>query len=76
VTQLHSTGVRKMTILRTGEAVSRVERWTGHHSVLCLCTIETMRAMFERMGKRDVAWERTKCVSEGATSCVTTLTWT
>jgi hypothetical protein len=73
--QLHSTGARKMRILKPGEAESTVAHWPGHHPLLCLCAIETMRALFERMGKKDVAWERTSCVSEGGSECVTRLTW-
>ncbi len=73
--QLHSTGVRRMRILGPGEAESTISHWPGHHPVLCLLAIETMRALFERMGKKDVEWTRTSCVSEGGTECVTRLTW-
>ncbi len=74
--QLHTTGKRKITIDTPTSATSIVAEWPGHHAVLCTITIETMRAIFERMGKRDVRWERTRCVSKhGGTECVTKLTW-
>jgi hypothetical protein len=74
--QLHTTGARRMTITSERSAESVVARWPGHHPILCTCTIETMCAIFETMGKREVAWERTACVSRGAKECVTILRWT
>jgi hypothetical protein len=73
--QWHTTGVRKMRIVRNGEAESIVAKWGGHHPVLCTVTIETMCSVFELMGKKDVKWVRTACVSSGAPECVTRLTW-
>ncbi|MBX3186597.1 MAG: hypothetical protein KF819_06265 [Labilithrix sp.] len=74
--QLHSTGVRRMKIVGPNEARSVTAKWPGHHPLLCTLTIETMCALFERMGKRDLQWERVKCVSsDGGDECVTRLTW-
>lgn len=73
--QFHSTGKRKIEIIRDGEAESIVSDWGGHHPILCTITLETMCAVFELMGKKDVKWERTACVSAGASECVTRLTW-
>ena len=73
--QLHTTGVRSMRITGPCEAESRIEDWAGHHPLLCTCVIETMCAIFEHMGKQDVAWTRLSCVSKGGAACVTRLTW-
>lgn len=73
--QLHTTGERRMKVLAPGEAESAVARWPGHHPQLCTLTIELMCAVFERMGLRDVTWERTSCVAEGGAECVTRLRW-
>lgn len=75
--QLHNTGRRRMKIDGPGEATSTVSDWPGHHPLLCTITIETMRAIFVRMGKKDVQWKRIKCVTtHGGKECVTKLTWT
>jgi len=80
--QLHSTGEREVTIFEepgpNGErrAESIVRDWPGHHPVLCTVTIETMCAIFETMGCREVEWRRTKCISkDGGRACVTERTW-
>lgn len=73
--QLHSTGDREVTVTSAAAATSSVRRWSGHHPVLCTFTIETMCAVFEVMGKTDLRWERTACVSRGSKECVTLLTW-
>jgi hypothetical protein len=73
--QLHTTGVRKMRVLGDREAESVVSQWPGHHPLLCTITIETMCSVFELMGKKDVKWKRTACVSAGASECVTLLSW-
>jgi hypothetical protein len=84
--QLHTTGVREMTIVRNddgdgderagvGEAISITRDWGGHHPLLCTCVIETMCAIFEQMGKKDVKWVRETCVGSGAAECRTRLTW-
>lgn len=72
---IHDTGDRRFDIEGPGEAVSVVSNWAGHHRVLCLVTIETMCALLESMGKKDVRHERLSCVSDGATECVTRVTW-
>jgi hypothetical protein len=73
--QLHTTGERRVRILGPGEAESVVTRWHGHHPLLCTITIETMCALFESMGAKDVTWNRVACVSRGAEECVTRLSW-
>jgi hypothetical protein len=80
--QLHTTGVREMTIVTSnddgsGEAISITRDWAGHHPLLCVCVIETMCAIFEQMGKKDVKWSRESCVGVGvgASECRTRLTW-
>ena len=75
--QLHSTGPRRIKIEGPGEATTIVTDWPGHHPLLCTIRIETMRAIFLRMGKKNVEWKRIKCVSvHGGRECVTKLTWT
>lgn len=74
--QLHSTGVRTMTILGEGEAESRITRWPGHHPALCALTNELMCAIFETMGCRNVRWERVRCIThDGGDTCVSRVTW-
>jgi hypothetical protein len=74
--QLHTTGRRRMKIEGSTEATSVVSDWPGHHPLLCTITIETMRAIFVRMGKKDVEWNRERCVStHGGNECITKLTW-
>jgi hypothetical protein len=74
--QIHSTGDRSLELTSRTTAVSTVRDWGGHHPVLCTVTIETMCALFESMGKKNVRWTRTACVSRGAQECVTRLEWT
>lgn len=73
--QLHSTGDRRMRITGQGTAESSVSNWTGHHPVLCTITLETMCAVFDLMGCKDVRYKRVTCVSRGATECTTQVTW-
>lgn len=73
---IHDTGDRKIELTAPGEALSSVRNWAGHHRMLCLLTVETMCAMFETMGCKNVQHERASCVSDGATECVTRVTWT
>lgn len=73
--QLHSTGDRRITIVRPGLAESVVSRWPGHHRMLCTITIETMCALFGNMGKKDVRWHRAACISRGDRECLTRVTW-
>ncbi len=73
--QLHTTGERRMRILEDGVAESIVTDWPGHHPLLCTLTIETMCAIFETMGCKDVGWSRKSCVAEGAAECRTIVTW-
>ncbi|MBS2019165.1 MAG: hypothetical protein JST00_40230 [Deltaproteobacteria bacterium] len=75
--QLHTTGSRRIELGAPGTATSIVTDWPGHHRLLCTITIETMRAILLRMGKKDVQWKRVRCVSvQGGTECITKLTWT
>ena len=74
--QLHSTGVRQMKITAPKVAESIVRDWTGHHPVFCTITLETMCAIFEMMGCKDVRYKRISCVSRGgAKECKTELYW-
>lgn len=73
--QWHSTGERRMRIVRKGMAESYVSQWPGHHPHLCTMTIETMCAVLETMGCTNVQWERLYCVSNGASECKTIVTW-
>jgi hypothetical protein len=73
--QLHSTGERRVKIIRPGLAESIVFNWPGHHPLLCTMTIETMCAVFETMGCKNVSWERVSCVSDGARECKTFVSW-
>ncbi len=72
---LHDTGDRRIEIVAPGEAISTIARWSGHHHLLCLLVVETMCAVFETMGCRNVKNERISCVSNGARECVTRVTW-
>jgi hypothetical protein len=72
---LHDGGCREIRIVRDGLAISRTWDWPGHHPLLCEVTIETMCAIFELTGKRDVVARRTQCVSQGASECVAEVRW-
>lgn len=76
--QWHTTGDREVEVTSPTTARSVVRRWPGHHPVLCTITIETMCAVLETMGCKEVRWERTACVSRdaGPRECVTLLEWT
>jgi hypothetical protein len=74
--QWHSTGERRVKIIGRGLAESFVFNWAGHHPHLCTMTIETMCAVFETMGCKNVSWDRVECVSKGAPHCKTIVTWT
>jgi hypothetical protein len=73
--QLHSTGDRRVKIIRPGLAESTVSNWPGHHPLLCTMVIETMCAVFETMGCKSVSWDRVSCVSDGARECKTLVSW-
>jgi hypothetical protein len=73
--QLHSTGQRHVQVLSPTSLESTISDWAGHHPALCTITIETMCALFEAMGKKEVRWSRTACVARGAKACVTQLVW-
>ncbi len=73
--QIHNTGDREFKVTSRTSADSFVRNWGGHHPVLCTVTIETMCALLESMGKTDVRWTRTACVSRGAKECVTRVVW-
>jgi hypothetical protein len=72
---LHDTGSREITVLRDGHAISRTWDWPGHHPLLCETAIETMCAIFELTGQKDVVARRTHCVSHGASECVAEVRW-
>ena len=72
---LHDTGSREITIVREGHAISRTWDWPGHHPLLCETTIETMCAIFELTGRKDVVARRTHCVSHGASECIADVRW-
>lgn len=72
---LHDTGERSIEIVRDGHALSVVESWDGHHPFLCRITVETMAALFEKMGCRDVSTTQTACVSWGDPRCEATVRW-
>lgn len=72
---LHDGGSREITIERAGHATSRTWDWPGHHPLLCEVTIETMCAIFELTGCKDVVARRTQCVSHGAHECVAEVRW-
>ena len=72
---LHDGGRREIHITSPGVAVSEIHDWPGHHPTLCMVTNETMAALFEAMGMRDVKITRECCVSDGAPLCRTHVTW-
>jgi len=72
---LHDTGQREVRIVAPGEADSEIRDWPGHHPILCALTNETMAAVFEIMGARDVVLRREQCVSDGAPLCRTHVSW-
>lgn len=73
--QLHTTGERTMVLPGPGEAESELSNWPGHHPILCDVTVETMAALFRIMLGSQVQVRRLSCVSEGAATCRTSLSW-
>ncbi len=73
---LHSGGTREVRIVAPGEADSDIRDWPGHHPLLCALTNETMAAVFEVMGAKQVMLRREQCISEGAPLCRTHVSWT
>lgn len=77
---LHDTGQREIvTLSAPGETPTRIRsvirEWPGHHPALCVASTETMAAVFEIMGCREVRVDRIACVSDGAPECVAEMTW-
>ncbi len=72
---LHDGGMREIVIDRPGHAISRTWSWPGHHPLLCEITIETMCAILELTGCKDVHARRTHCVAHGAHECVADVRW-
>jgi hypothetical protein len=66
---IHTTGRRTISITSPGLADSTIEDWPGHHRWLCELSMETMRAVFEAMGCRDLELTRSECVSKGDPLC-------
>ncbi len=73
--QLHDTGTRRVEIVAPGEAISSIEDWPGHHPLLCAVTMETMAAIFRRMGLEDVEVRRVECVSNQDPRCTAVVRW-
>lgn len=73
--QLHDTGTRRVEIVAPGKAFSIIEDWPGHHTVLCEITMETMAAIFRRMGLRDVEVTRIECVGSHDPRCRAVVRW-
>src|SRR5262245_60085947 len=73
--QLHTTGHRTMVLPRPGEAESEISNWPGHHPILCDVTAETMAALFRIMLGTHVQVKRVTCVSEGAPTCRSRMSW-
>ena len=72
---LHDGGTREIRMVSPGVAVSEIRDWPGHHPILCVVTTETMAAIFEALGMRDVTIQRESCISDGAPLCRTHVTW-
>ncbi|MCA9609744.1 MAG: hypothetical protein KC619_29300 [Myxococcales bacterium] len=73
--QLHDTGTRRVEIVGPGEAISIIEDWPGHHPLLCTVTMETMAAVFRRMGLEDVEVMRVECVGAHDPRCKAIVRW-
>ncbi len=73
--QLHDTGTRRVEIVGPGEAISIIEDWPGHHPLLCAVTMETMAAVFRRMGLEDVEVVRVECVGAHDERCKAIVRW-
>ena len=72
---LHDCGTREIRIVSPGEADSEIRDWPGHHPLLCVFTNETMAALFEVMGARNVVVRRELCISDEAPLCRTHISW-
>ncbi len=73
--QIHDTGTRHIEIVGPGEAISIIEDWPGHHPLLCAVTMETMAAVFRRMGLSDVEVLRVECVASHDAHCKAIVRW-
>ena len=72
---LHDTGERRIEMGPPGAALSIIYDWPGHHPLLCILANETMAAVFETLGCRDVSTEQLQCVSQGAKDCRCQVRW-
>jgi hypothetical protein len=72
---LHDTGERRIEMGPPGMALSITCEWPGHHPLLCTLANETMAAVFETLGCRDVSIEPLQCVSRGAPDCRCQVRW-
>ena len=58
-----------------GQALSITYDWPGHHPQLCILANETMAAVFETLGCREVTIEPIQCVSRGDADCRCWVRW-
>jgi hypothetical protein len=49
--------------------------WKSHHPIICRLNMASARPIYSAMGCSNVRYERIACVSEGATHCESTITW-
>ncbi len=73
--QLHDTGTRVVTLEGPNSALSVTRDWRGHHPLMCDITLETMQAVFQKMGCEDVEVSRLQCVRTGASDCRARVRW-
>lgn len=72
---LQDTGERRIDLVGEHEAISITQRWRGHHPLACRVNQHTMATLLEIMGKREVAFTKERCVSDGAADCRYRFTW-
>jgi hypothetical protein len=71
----YDSGVYTVDLLGDYSALCRVERWRGHHPLMCLWTWCAISSIFESMGIGAVDVQRQACVSEGASACEFAAHW-
>ena len=69
------TGERRTVIVSPAKHDCTVRDWRGHHRFLCLVQMHATTYVYEAAGCRGVATVGLSCVSDGATVCEWTTTW-
>ena len=71
----YNTGVVQGVMVGPNRSERTIQRWTGHHVLLCETTAEALGVMHEMMGLKRVTVARTMCVDRGNPECRFAISW-